>query len=70
MQVGDLVVSKTGGGGFHRELASIKTTDTYPKIIEYAEVGIIVGINPNGDCKVKIKENVFLIHPQWLEVIA
>ena len=33
------------------------------------ELGIIVGINPNGDCKVLIKEDVFLIHPQWLEVI-
>lgn len=35
----------------------------------HAELGIIVGINPNGDCKVLIKEDVFLIHPQWLEVI-
>jgi hypothetical protein len=35
----------------------------------HAELGIIVGINPNGDCKVQIKEHVFLIHPQWLEVI-
>ena len=33
-------------------------------------VGIIVGINPNGDCKVQIKTHVFLIAPQWLEVIA
>jgi hypothetical protein len=33
-------------------------------------VGIIVGINPNGDCKVQIKEHIFLIHPQWLEVIV
>ena len=36
----------------------------------HAELGIIVGINPNGDCKVQIKEHVFLIHPQWLEVIC
>jgi len=36
----------------------------------HAELGIIVGINPNGDCKVLIKEDVFLIHPQWLEVIV
>ena len=34
------------------------------------DLGIIVGINPNGDCKVLIKEHIFLIHPQWLEVIA
>ena len=33
-------------------------------------VGIIVGINPNGDCKVQINQYVFLIAPQWLEVIA
>ena len=33
-------------------------------------VGIIVGINDNGDCKVQIKTHVFLIAPQWLEVIA
>ena len=32
-------------------------------------VGIIVDINTNGDCKVQIREHVFLIHPQWLEVI-
>ena len=32
-------------------------------------IGIIVGINPNGDCKVQINKFVFLIHPQWLEVI-
>ena len=51
MQVGDLVVSKAGGG-------------------DADQIGIIVGINPNGDCKVQIKEHVFLIHPQWLEVIA
>ena len=70
MQVGDLVVSKASGSGFHYELASTKTSDTYPKIIEHAELGIIVGINPNGDCKVQIKEHVFLIHPQWLEVIS
>ena len=69
MKIGDLVCAKTGDGGFHVELANIKATDTYPKIIEHAELGIIVGINPNGDCKVLIKEDVFLIHPQWLEVI-
>jgi len=33
-------------------------------------IGIIVGINPNGDCKVQIREHVFLINPQWLEVIS
>ena len=33
-------------------------------------VGIIVGINPNGDCKVQIRTHVFLIHPEWLEVIS
>jgi len=38
--------------------------------IDNSSVGIVVGINPNGDCKVRIKELVFLIHPQWLEVIA
>jgi len=32
-------------------------------------VGIIVGINPNGDCKVQIRTHVFLINPEWLEVI-
>ena len=33
-------------------------------------VGIIVGINPNGDCKVQIRTHVFLINPEWLEVIS
>ena len=33
-------------------------------------IGIIVGINPNGDCKVQIKTHVFLIAPQHLEVIS
>mgnify|MGYP004462807737 len=33
-------------------------------------IGIIVGINPNGDCKVQISQYVFLIAPQWLEVIS
>ena len=33
-------------------------------------VGIIVGINPNGDCKVQMRTHVFLIAPQWLEVIS
>ncbi len=32
-------------------------------------VGIIVGINPNGDCKVQIKKHIFLIAPKWLEVL-
>ena len=32
-------------------------------------VGIIVGINPNGDCKVQIRKHIFLIAPQHLEVI-
>ncbi len=35
-----------------------------------SSVGIVVGMNPNGDCKVRINELVFLIHPQWLEVIS
>jgi hypothetical protein len=34
------------------------------------QIGIIVGINPNGDCKVQIKKHIFLIAPQWLEVIS
>ncbi len=51
MQVGDLVVSKTGYAGA-------------------GEIGIIVDINPNGDCKVQIKKHIFLIAPQWLEVIS
>jgi len=33
-------------------------------------IGIIVGINPNGDCKVQIKKHIFLIAAQWLEVIS
>ena len=33
-------------------------------------LGIIVGINPNGDCKVQIKKHIFLIAPRWLEVIS
>jgi len=33
-------------------------------------VGIIVGINPNGDCKVLLHKHIFLIAPQWLEVLC
>jgi len=33
------------------------------------QIGIIVGINDNGDCKVRFNLHVFLIHPQWLEVL-
>ena len=33
-------------------------------------IGIIVGINDNGDCKVQIRTHVFLINPEWLEVIS
>ena len=51
MQVGDLVVSKTGSAGA-------------------GQIGIIVGINPNGDCKVLLHKHIFLIAPRWLEVIS
>ena len=35
-----------------------------------SEIGIIVGLDRNGDCKVQFKTHVYLIHPQWLEVIS
>mgnify|MGYP003123151659 CR=1 FL=1 len=34
-----------------------------------SEIGIIVGLNRNGDCKVRFEHGVFLIAPMWLEVI-
>ena len=36
---------------------------------ETSEIGIIVGLNRNGDCKVQFEHGVFLIAPMWLEVI-
>ena len=35
-----------------------------------SEIGIIVGFNKNGDCKVRFKRHIYLIHPQWLKVIS
>ena len=34
------------------------------------QIGIIVGINNNGDCKVQFNTHIFLIAPRWLEVIS
>ena len=36
---------------------------------ETSEIGVIVGINKNGDCKVHFAHGVYLISTMWLEVI-
>ena len=36
---------------------------------ETSEIGIIVGLNKNGDCKVQFQHGIYLIAPYWLELI-
>ena len=34
-----------------------------------SEIGIVVGINNNGDLRVQFDNGVYLLAPYWLEVI-
>ena len=36
---------------------------------DQSEIGIVVGINNNGDLRVQFDNGVYLLAPYWLEVI-